>query len=349
VFSIRKAAALVLLLGSGGCAIHPLPEDFAGDKTTRIVQKIRCEARDSVIRKTIVYLKIDASRFPKAHALGVSYENGLPIQIKDFIKIEPVIGSRLLYFSDAGIVYNFTFNIAETNDLQFAANAGTLITGGTFGLGGGLGALRVRENVRSFTITDSFGTLVEQIDPRYCDFEAPGPNYIYPIVGRIGLAEMVNTFVDLTVFHGLTDPIEGGKPKTPLAHRGAPTMADTLAFTTTLTASATPKIELAPLTSAFTLVNASLTSANIRVDKHQVIVGLGLPNAPVSEPSVSLTRSIITARASRGTGERAAADAVAQQIIRFELLNNRSVFLTRPLGDVTWPTTTNRQETNFRH
>jgi hypothetical protein len=330
MFSVRKAAAFVLLLGSGGCAIHPLPQDFAGDRTTRIVQKIRCEARDSVMAKTIAYLKIDDKKFPKAHALGVSYDNGLPIRLKDFTKIEPGIGSTLLYFSNAGIVYNFSFDIAETNDLQFEANAGNLISGGTFGLGGGLGATRVRGNIRSFTVTDSFGTLVEEINPSYCNFEAPGPNFIYPIVGRIGLAEMVNTFVDLTLFHGLTEKADGGKPKIPLLHRGPPTMADTLTFTTTLSASATPKIELAPLTNRFRLVDASLTSANTRADKHQVIVGLGLPNAPVSEPSVSLARNIITARSSAGTGERAAADAVAQQIIRFELLNARPVIVTRP-------------------
>ena len=284
------------------------------------------------MRKVIQYLvAINASKFPKARALGLSYQGASPIQLRDFAKIEPGIGATLLYFANAGIVYNFTFDISESNDLQFDANAGSLITGGTFGLGGKLGATRARANVRSFTVTDNFGTLIQEIDPRYCDFDAPGPNFVYPIVGRIGLAEMVNTFVDLTLFHGLTEPTEGAKPQPhPLAHRGPPTMADSLTFTTTLTGSATPKIELAPLTSRFALVNASLASANTRVDKHQVIVGLGLPNAPISSPGFSLASNIITARAIAGTGERAAADAVAQQIVRFELLNSRPVIVTQP-------------------
>ena len=328
--NLLKAASVALSLATAACAIHPLPEDVTGDNTALIVRKIRCEARDAVIRKTIAYLLyLPSASFPKAHALGEMYQNGRLIQTKDFSKIEPVAGSRLLFFAKTGVVYNFSFDITESNDHQFEGHAGMLISGGSFGLGGKLGATGERQNVRSFTITDSFGALVDQVLPSYCDFAAPGPNYLYPIVGRIGLAEMVDTFVDLTLFHGLSDPVEATKPQGAPAHRGPPTMADTLTFTTTLTASATPKIELAPLTKSFRLVDASLTSTNSRVDKHQVIVGFGLPSAPVA-PSTSFTSSVITAKTNAGTGERAAADAVAQQIVRFELLNRRPIVTVQP-------------------
>src|SRR4051812_38951327 len=103
----KSALVMALLTLSSACAIHPLPQDVTGNNTARIVRKIRCEARDSIQRKTILYLtSLDERTFPKAHALGIAYQASYfgPEEIKkravrttDFAKIEPAIGDILLY------------------------------------------------------------------------------------------------------------------------------------------------------------------------------------------------------------------------------------------------------------
>jgi hypothetical protein len=50
MFSWRRSLlAIGISVILGGCAIHPLPENVTGVKTTRIVDRIRCEARDAVL------------------------------------------------------------------------------------------------------------------------------------------------------------------------------------------------------------------------------------------------------------------------------------------------------------
>jgi hypothetical protein len=89
-----------------------------------------------------------------------------------------------------------------------------------------------------------------------------------PIAGRIGVDELVKSFIELTLFANLA-----GTKADP---GGLPTMADELTFTTTLDASATPRVEFAPLGRAFQLANASLTGAVKREDIHKVTVGLAI-------------------------------------------------------------------------
>ena len=55
-------------------------------------------------------------------------------------------------------------------------------------------------------------------------------------------------------------------------------------FTTTLSASATPKITFKPTGTAFQLIDAGLTGDVSRTDQHEVTVGLALPRA---QPSIS--------------------------------------------------------------
>src|SRR4051812_33466181 len=61
----------VLLLSASwlaGCAIHPLPQDVTWDTTYRIVQKIRCEARDALTALAVRGLR--ESTYPPTLALA---------------------------------------------------------------------------------------------------------------------------------------------------------------------------------------------------------------------------------------------------------------------------------------
>jgi hypothetical protein len=195
----------------------------------------------------------------------------------------------------------------------------------------------MRDNVRTFTIGDSFGTLISPTTDQYCDFQQPGPNLEYPIVGRIGIGEMVTTLIELVIKDDLAVPQDPSK--NPIKLGNTPTssapiaMVDTITFTTTISAGLTPKISFSPIGHAWQLMDASLASTNMREDKHEVIVGLALSSAPPSQVHRSLqtmystnftTPALITApltseSSAAAVNQQIALTAVNQQIVRFEL------------------------------
>lgn len=91
----------------------------------------------------------------------------------------------------------------------------------------------MRQNTRVFTILDSYKTLTKMTN---CG-EPTGSNYPYPIVGTIGIGEMIRTFFTLKLDENLEG--EEGTDATSLSTspKGPPTMVDTISFTTVFSAS----------------------------------------------------------------------------------------------------------------
>jgi hypothetical protein len=95
--------------------------------------------------------------------------------------------------------------------------------------------------------------------------------------------------------------------------------ADTMTFTTTLTGSVSPHVEIAPVGNQWGLASpTSLTAFGQRIDKHMVIIGLsmdvpkgaGIVPAPVS--SVAAGRSALQKSRVGSQAEQSALDAVRQ-------------------------------------
>jgi hypothetical protein len=298
LFGARALLLIVLSCGLGACAIHPLPENVTGIKTTRIVHRIRCEARDAVIQA----------------------EQWL-LSRRQYDKL------RIL--ESIGIVYNFTFNGMEIDGLTASATVTKPLTRGMWSYNPTLGDTLTRQNVRTFTVIDNFKILAQKMDGRKCLGEPVGPNYQYPIVGTIGIKEMIITFINLTLHEDLG--AEQG-PSVDITANGPPTMVDTISFTTALTASINPMIMLVPATMAAQLTSGFLNGSLSRTDIHQVIVGLGLPgplsslgiSAPVSatKPPAYVIHpqfGMLVSGSPRSGGEAAALEAVNNQILRFEV------------------------------
>src|SRR5262249_29406395 len=132
-------------------------------------------------------------------------------------------------FKDTAIAYDFTFNMTETTNLDPTVDLTRPLTHKTFGTSIGAGFDRARQNIREFTLTDTFARLFTEIRERYCSEIADGKNYLYPITGRIGIDEMIGTFVRLTLFADLTGQLDEADV---IGQKGPPTMADTITFTT---------------------------------------------------------------------------------------------------------------------
>jgi hypothetical protein len=282
----RLFAAFAALSIFSGCAIHPVPEDVAGVDTYHIVRQIRCETREALKTFLITWLDDLGSEHngrpgdPIARRLADQYARE-PEAISNFRSKEfpgpQYVQVRALIdlFYAAGIGYNFDLTMTENNDLTTEINLLKPLTEPKFTLGINAGALRERSNNRLFTVTDTFSYLLTQLNTpvrgkRYCDGQIVHDNYVYPIAGRIGIDKLVRTFIELTLFANLA-----GKEAHPGAG-GAPTMADTLTFTTAINVSATPKIEFSPVGRAFQLADASLTATVKRKDIHQVTVALAI-------------------------------------------------------------------------
>jgi hypothetical protein len=315
--SLRKLFVLALLCGLGACSIHPLPSDVTGVKTATIVRKIRCEAQTALLNAAIDYVQ------KRGHPEVVDKRSLQALFLT--LNKNSISRWRLRKLQDLvriGIVYNFSLEGAETDGVTFSSDIIKPITHGTETLSPSLGNTVKRDNTRGFTVSDNFMTLYS-LERGHCDFsptDPTGPNYEYPIVGRIGIDEMITTFVELAVTGEAVAPQDLGKDPPNLSAPGPPTMVDSIIFTTTISAGLTPKISLSPVGTATQLMDASLAGSVMRVDTHQVIVGLAL-GPPLAGPPASINPKttalfISTSAKDTGTGEAAAAQAIAQQILR---------------------------------
>ena len=183
------------------------------------------------------------------------------------------------------VAYSFDLTGDETNNL------GTTLDllgpwASKFTLGVTADANRERSNERVFTLTDTLGDLLINLStPQhgvpYCgNAQLVQANYIYPVAGKIGVAQSLKTFSELNSFTSLA-PTDGGS-KSGNAAQTAPTFTDKLIFTTTVDLSATPKVTFTPAGKQFQFMDASFTGLVRRMDTHKVYVGLALQPAGVT-------------------------------------------------------------------
>ena len=339
----RAAAAAAWALSLGACAIHPLPEDYAGVSTADIVRHIRCEARDGMRDKLVQYLFLRGSQgVPNALALARDLQERT-LSLNDFTKraareLDTLTLFRINTFAQAAIAYNFKLDMSETNNLGTTIDLLKPLTNGTATVAIGAGFDRTRQNIRSFTITDNYSKLVNVMPDFYCNGQARVRNYVYPITGTIGINEMIDTFVDLALFEGLApkpasaDAGKGTALVTAFAamkKKAAPSappappllaMGDTIVFTTKLSGSAIPKVVFTAVGRGLSVADANLNASASRTDVHQVIVAMSVP-APQPLPairSLSTTPLVQLARPVGATPEERVLEVIGEHIYRFE-------------------------------
>jgi hypothetical protein len=307
-----------VLCGLGACAIHPVPENVTGVKTSQIVHRNRCEAREALRR------------------------------IEDWLN-EHNKQAAAVALQKIGIVLSYALDMQESDGLSASTNFEQLLTKGSFTFNPSAGDSLKRENRRAFTVADNYQTLMQM----KCAAEPAGSNYQYPLVGTIGIDETIQTFLTMALHEDLNGILDATNPTTDSSKTTAasPTMVETLTFTTTINAGVTPSITLMPVGKATQLTSASLGFTWMRQDVHEVIVGLGMPTVPAPEGDAKkLVPKLVpysTIASAHGTAARArtpllidaavpvgtspssgpalALEAVNNQIIRFEALQQAVV------------------------
>jgi hypothetical protein len=299
--NLFRIAAFGISLGTAACAVHPLPEDVTGVRTVAIVNKIRCEAAEAVQRSWNEFKgRLDAT------------DQGI--------------------FDKTAIAYSFTLDMLETNNVDATLDLTKIITNGTVTANPTAGMDRTRHNIRTFTIIDHFGDLKGRTD---CPQFATGKNYIYPIVGKIGVGEMTDTFTALTFFDKLA-----GNPNAAPGPSNPATMVDTLTFVTTIQSSVTPTITLTPVGPALQVAGGNVGIVANRTDSHQVIVALAVDTTGITPPIGPAARAAFRAdmlagpqtsvgtwiniNASTNKADYLAAHAIEQTITRFDIARRRN-------------------------
>jgi len=282
---------LPVMLGSicglfiSGCAIHPLPEDVTRETTFDIVEKIRCEGREALDNISVRLLRTSADPATLAFADRVAAReltvNELLQRHSRRLILSPEVWELFTAYSTSAVTFDFKFTITEENNNQAAADFRWLGGSGLFSLNTNAGAKLERQGERRFLVSSSFYEL-HNLNASYCaNIAARIGNIVYPITGKIGLEEVFETFVRLDSVIDVTP-------------RADSKFTDTLTFTTTLTAGATPRIALDPISDRrFRIAGANLALTAMRQDEHQVALSLA---KGARLKLVAMTAALVAAR-----------------------------------------------------
>ncbi len=279
---IRSIVTTAILCTSiAGCAIRPIPENVTALDTWQIVQKIRCEFRDSVRTRfrnftedTAFHEDTDKETseklldiLSKLNKNEIEYADAL-VTISDKSNNFPEDYIETIdRFSNAAIAYDFDFDMTEDNNSDL--NAGLAQTWPRFApltidIDTDIDAKR--NNKRTFRIVDTFNRLATLLPDRICTGVETGKNFAFPMGGNLNLDEMVTTFLDLDRSANLS-----------VKNDGIPTLSDVLTFTTQLTGKSDLKLNLAPVGPGFDLADVGFTNTNIRKDIHKLTITMTLP------------------------------------------------------------------------
>ncbi|MCJ2050880.1 hypothetical protein [Methylobacterium sp. J-070] len=291
IHGIASSSIIVAAIYLGGCAVHPLPDDYSGVTGRHIARQIRCETREAVIDSVLGYLTDERNK--GAHQVD-EHSRNLGNKYKEALKTDP--GAMRSFRPDkltgvaqkvvdliwrTGIAYNYNLEMTETNNNDGSLNLINIFPKSSRSLGFGAKLDLQRQNTRIFTITDTFGVLASNTDPDYCNYgyQIKDKNIIYPITGRIGIDEVIHEFTAMALFDNLSGK-DGDDPSSP---KGPSQMAEQLEFTTTIDVSIAPKVTFTPIGRGLHVADASLSEESIRKDLHKLTLGLYVPsNAPLA-------------------------------------------------------------------
>lgn len=240
--------------------MHPVPEDVAGLNTYQIVQKIRCEVRDSLRFYTTKFI---AEVHPELAA-------GLRAGTIDYAtfnrkRLHPKVDEILQRYEKTAIAYEFVFDMTENNTAVGSLAFGSVLARGPLTVSTGAGSDKTRRNKRNFRIIDTFEKLTRLLPNRICDAIEKGENAAYPITGSLGMGELIGTFLDLNQSGNLS------------GDKNIPTLSDTIEFTTIFNAGASGGLKLEPLGRHLRVTDSAIAIGAKREDKHNMTIALTLP------------------------------------------------------------------------
>lgn len=167
----RVGAILVVACSLWGCSVHPLPDDVSKASTVDIVERIRCEVQEGLLR--FASTDAHARKIIEGTTIGFEFE---------FVMHE--------------------VNAAAEGTLEFERPAFKGMT--KFELDLGAAASSRRDNKRVFRALED----LREIEEAECSNDRARANRRHPITGATGMDEIVRTYIRL---EKLTDLARGGE------------------------------------------------------------------------------------------------------------------------------------------
>jgi len=247
----------------GGCALHPLPKDYARVPTVKITKHIRCETQRALHSILVDYLiEFDDVRTSQLGRALKSGSEQLSAGLKG--RIHPLAKKRIERFQESVIGYAFRFKITEDNDNSGGMTLSMPFTNGSVAVALAGGKKKTRDNTRKFKIVETLEATALDLD--CSSTPSQRQNLIYPIAGNIGMEEVLLTFINLSLDGTL-------KPE----KKDVSEFSEQLTFTTKLSGSIKPTLKLDPVSDRWRVTEATGTFASARTDLHEVTVALKLP------------------------------------------------------------------------
>jgi len=288
----------------GACAVHPTPDYNEADKTRFIAKRIRCEAREAVKARFVAEARASHDRQTRDIAEKLDTEVEFSFSQLKYESLDAKTREFFNNYDGTGVAYDFLFDITESGGVGANLDLVKPLTGGMLSAGLGAGADITRQNQRAFLLNDTFAGLLTKLKKEDCVGFETGENWIYPIKGEIGLAEMVNSFVELDQTGALAK-----------GQNAAPYLIDILEFTTELTVSAHPSLVLTAAGRRWQTAKFESSATGIhagRIDKNKVTVALSaeLKHVPTKGPAA---KAAATPTRQRSSSEKSATDAIFNQ------------------------------------
>lgn len=285
-----------------GCHARPLPQDFGGLETSKIVTQIRCETyyalRDQLadqIAKLENKRVKEGSALPPRPGTAERFRNGdLRFANMTARDVGPDLLRQIDRYRRTTVGYSFLFDMTEANNLSGAAGFEKPYFRGPFLIGVSAQSDRSRQNVRTFRLVDiwddllrdditknTVGLQTKYTNAKICDpYEKIQENLNQPITGKIGMKSQIATFYNLNETSNLVG-----------LENEVPTVTDTLTFASLVRGSVTPSVTIGPLSDAFRLASISGTAEARRQDSHKVTIVIALPE---ETKSVEAAKSAVT-------------------------------------------------------
>lgn len=283
-FIVRVLAAAASIAASG-CSIYPVVQESTGKDTFEIVRGIRCEARDAVIDRFRGFLALSRFERRPVYKAWTGEELSRKIQHNEFGVHEidwnflnKELASQWMYYLRSSISYDFLLDIEEKNDQGLTLDFNALRWGSASKLPLGLVNSRSRQVQRNFRVFDTWFELFTKTKwHQFCAIRVKEPNGEYPMAGYLNLRDMFRQYVNLNQSNNLAGLASPNSVFSREISDVAPTMSDTVDFTTQVEANLDPAVIVGQTVGRYTLVDFGLKLDNYRRDHHRVIVVVSLP------------------------------------------------------------------------
>jgi hypothetical protein len=315
--AVRKYFSILAAMFCSGCSITPSQEEVTGVKTSVIARRLACEVRASAYELMGIYLATREDD-PEAVRSGLAIKQDIEaygsddIRRIDFKGVKPHNISKINKYLDTAVAFDFTLDGLETNNTGISFTPFRAFQRGSRSFETSLNLDRSRQNTQNFTDSYTLRELLFRKDPRWCNVSSEGPNYLYPIAGKVGIFDKLYQFVELSEFTNL-GPAKGDK-------NGVPAMSFNMKFTTKVSGTLAPKITLAPVVG----VTRTSTSFNLdaeRTDTHTLILAFARGDLIVQDSTFFSALSSQFVAPVPDRAQQQARNEISRNILRSQINN----------------------------